>query len=149
MREINHIVVHATATKENQFFNAKDIDAWHRKKGWSGNGYHYVVLLDGTVEKGRPDAKIGAHVKGFNRDSIGVVYVGGLDKNGNPKDTRTALQKESLKELLKRLKWLYIKATISGHRDFSPDLNNNGIIEPNEFMKMCPCFDAKKEYKNV
>jgi N-acetylmuramoyl-L-alanine amidase len=149
MREIKHIVIHCSATIENQFFDASTIDAWHKKRGWSGIGYHYVVLLDGSVEKGRPDEKIGAHVKSFNSNSIGVVYICGLDTNKNPKDTRTALQKECFLELLKRLKWLYPKAKISGHRDFSPDLNKNGTIEPNEFVKMCPCFDAKKEYKNV
>lgn len=149
MRKINHIVIHASATKEGQFFDSGDIDDWHKAKGWSGIGYHYVVLLDGSVEKGRPDAQIGAHVKGFNSTSIGVVYIGGLDANGKPKDTRTALQKESLAELLKRLKWMYPKAKISGHRDFSPDLNKNGIIEKHEFIKACPCFDAKKEYENV
>jgi N-acetylmuramoyl-L-alanine amidase len=149
MRQITDIVIHCTATKEGKFFNAKDIDQMHKAKGWSGIGYHYVILLDGTVEKGRPDSKIGAHVKGYNSKSIGVVYVGGLDKNGRAKDTRTDLQKECLKELLKRLKWLYTTARISGHRDFSPDLNKNGIIESNERMKECPCFDAKKEYIDV
>lgn len=149
MREIKHIVIHCSATKEGMFFDSENIDNWHKKKGWSGIGYHYVVLLDGMLEKGRKDEKIGAHVKGFNSNSIGVVYIGGLDKKGKPKDTRTDLQKESLKELLKRLKWMYPKAEILGHRDFSPDLNKNGIIEKNEFIKACPCFDAKKEYENV
>lgn len=149
MRQINHIVFHCSATKEGKFFDAADIDKMHKARGWSGIGYHYVVLLDGTVEKGRPDEKIGAHVKDHNKDSIGVVYIGGLDKNGKPKDTRTALQKESLRELAKRLKWLYTKADFSGHRDFSPDLNKNGIIESKERIKECPCYDAKTEYKDV
>jgi N-acetylmuramoyl-L-alanine amidase len=149
MRQITDIVLHCTATREGKFLNAKDIDQMHKAIGWSGIGYHYVVLLDGTVEKGRPDAKIGAHVKGYNSKSIGVVYVGGLDKNGKPKDTRTALQKQALRALLKRLKCLYATAKISGHRDFSPDLNKNGVIESNERIKECPCFDAKIEYKDV
>tara|TARA_R110002126_G_scaffold78629_2_gene195659 strand:+ start:4679 stop:5128 length:450 start_codon:yes stop_codon:yes gene_type:complete len=149
MRDIKYIVIHATATKEGKHFDSEDIDNWHKEKGWSGIGYHYVVLLDGMLEKGRKDDKIGAHVKGFNKNSIGVVYIGGLDKNGKPKDTRTELQKEALRELLKRLKWIYPKAEILGHRDFSKDKNGNGIIEPSEYMKHCPCFDAKTEYKNV
>ena len=149
MRAINHIVVHCTATKEHQAFNAADIDRWHKKRGWSGIGYHYVVKLDGTVEKGRPDTKIGAHVKGYNRNSIGVVYVGGLDKNLAPKDTRTPAQEVALYTLLQELRCLYPKAVISGHRDFSKDINNNGIIEPFEFMKACPCFNAKTEYNEI
>ena len=102
MREIKYIVIHCSATKEGEFFDSGDINDWHKKRGWSGIGYHYVVLLDGMLEKGRKDDKIGAHVKGFDSNSIGVVYIGGLDKNGKPKDTRTDLQKESLRELLKR-----------------------------------------------
>ncbi len=149
MREINHIVFHCSATKEGKFFNADDIDTWHKQKGWSGIGYHYVVLLDGTIEKGRPDSKIGAHVKGHNKDSIGVCYIGGLDENGKPKDTRTDLQKEALRELAKRLKWIYTKADFSGHRDFSPDLNKNGKIEPNEYLKECPCYNPKEEYGTI
>lgn len=149
MRKINHIVIHASATKEGEFFNAADIEKWHKKRGFKTIGYHYVVLLDGTVEKGRPDEKIGAHVKDFNKDSIGIVYIGGLDKNRKPKDTRTEEQKTSLLKLLKELKAKHRSATISGHRDFSPDLNKNGIIEKHEFIKACPCYDAKKEYQNV
>ncbi len=149
MRAINHIVVHSTATKEDQDFSASDIDRWHKQRGWSGIGYHYVVKLDGTVEKGRPDSKIGAHVKGHNRNSIGVVYVGGIDYNLAPKDTRTIAQKEALVSLLQHLKCEFPNAEILGHRDFSKDINNNGIIEPFEFMKACPCFDAKTEYNEI
>lgn len=149
MRVINHIVVHCTATKEHQEVSAADIDRWHKQRGWSGIGYHYVVKLDGTVEKGRSDSQIGAHVKGHNTDSIGVVYVGGLDKNGKAKDTRTDAQKKTLRGLLGMLKGDFPKAKISGHRDFSKDLNGNGIIEPFEYEKQCPCFNAITEYKDV
>lgn len=149
MRRIDYIVMHATATVEGKNFTAKDIDLWHKKRGWKGIGYHYVILLDGTIEKGRPDATIGAHVKGFNRYSIGIAYVGGLDKNLSPKDTRTFKQKVAQKLLLRKLKQQHPKAQILGHRDFSKDLNGNGIIEPFEFMKACPCYDAKTEHQNI
>ncbi|MDB0601078.1 N-acetylmuramoyl-L-alanine amidase [Tenacibaculum maritimum] len=147
MRLIKHIVVHCSATIERQSFTAKDIDRWHKQRGWKGNGYHYVIGLNGAVEKGRPDWQIGAHVKGYNRHSIGVVYIGGLAKNLAPKDTRTHAQKYALQTLLKNLKQKYPFAKIVGHRDFSKDLNGNGVIEPFEFQKACPCFDAKNEYK--
>ena len=78
-----------------------------------------------------------------------VVYVGGLDCKGKAKDTRTEKQKAALLALLVDLRKLYPEARISGHRDFSPDLNGNGIIEPKEWIKECPCFDAKLEYINV
>ena len=67
--KIEKIFIHCTATIEGQDLDAKDIDRWHRQKGWNGIGYHYVVKLNGTVEKGRPDNVMGAHVKGYNRNS--------------------------------------------------------------------------------
>lgn len=149
MRTIKHIVVHCTATKMNKNFTASEIDIWHKQRGWSGIGYHYVIGINGEIEKGRPDWKIGAHVKGHNRHSIGVVYVGGLNNDRAPKDTRTPAQKQSLLRLLRELKSLYPSAEILGHRDFSKDINGNGIIEPFEFMKACPCFSAKEEYKHI
>lgn len=132
MRNINLIIIHCTATQEGKDFKAKDIDKWHKQRGWKGIGYHYVVDLDGTVEKGRPIEQVGAHCTGKNKNSIGIVYVGGLDKNGNPKDTRTPEQKEALWDLLRQLLCKYPKATIHGHNEFS--------------NKACPCFDVGKEY---
>lgn len=149
MKKIKHIVVHCSATKEDENFTAIDIHQWHLKRGWSGIGYHYVVLIDGSVEKGRPDFWKGAHVKDVNEESLGICYIGGLDKNGKAKDTRTDAQKKGLLCLIEALKKDYPKALVSGHRDFSKDLNKNGIIDPFERMKECPCFDAKIEYKNV
>ena len=126
------IIIHCTATMEGLDFKEKDIDAWHKAKGWKGCGYHYVIDLDGTIEKGRDDNEIGAHCTGKNKNSIGVVYVGGLDKKGKPKDTRTKEQKEALWELLRQLLIKYPKATIHGHNEFS--------------NKACPCFNVSKEY---
>lgn len=134
-RKVDKIIIHCSATKEGQHFTAKDIDTWHKANGWKGIGYHYVVLLDGTVEKGRDDEEIGAHTTGLNSNSIGICYIGGLDKNGKAKDTRTNEQKEALWDLLRQLLNKYPKATIWGHRDFA--------------SKDCPCFNAREEYKNI
>lgn len=146
MRTIDYLVVHCSATVEGKDFDAADINNWHLQRGWSGIGYHYVIKLDGTVEKGRPDAKIGAHVKGYNKKSIGICYIGGLGENKAPKDTRTPAQKAALEKLLIELKTTHPKAEIRGHRDFSKDLNGNGIIEPFEFSKACPSYNAYAEY---
>ena len=148
-REIKHLVVHCTATREKQHITVDQVRKWHTDKGWSDIGYHYLIYLDGTIKKGREDYKIGAHVKGFNKNSIGIAYVGGVDKDLKPKDTRTEAQKETLCELLKELKSLYLNAEIRGHRDFSKDLNNNGVIEPFEFSKACPSFDSFDEYDYI
>lgn len=89
MRYINEIIIHCSDTKEGLDFNANDIDRWHKQKGWKRIGYHYVILLNGTIEQGRELEAVGAHTKGHNAHSIGICYIGGLDKNGKPKDTRT------------------------------------------------------------
>jgi len=148
-RTITDIVVHCTATRAWQDFSADDIRRMHKAQGWSDIGYHYVVRLDGTIENGRDVDIIGAHVEGHNKNSIGVVYVGGLDNQGKAKDTRTENQKKSLLLLLMDLRKLYPKAKISGHRDFSPDKNGDGTISPDEFIKACPCFDAVTEYHRI
>ncbi len=138
MRRITHIVVHCTATPEGRPHTAADIRQWHKAKGWQDIGYHYVVRLDGTVEKGRDEAVAGAHVANYNSETIGVVYVGGIDKaTFKAKDTRTPAQKSALLKLLKELKQRYPNAAIRGHRDFP------GVA------KACPSFDAKKEYQHL
>ena len=135
MRTINEIIIHCSATKEGNKISAATIDRWHKDRGWRCIGYHYVVRIDGSIEYGRPVQDIGAHVKGRNKHSIGVCYIGGLDSDMEPKDTRTRDQKESLLYLLKTLKRLHPDATIHGHREFA--------------NKACPCFDANKEYCNI
>lgn len=137
MRKIEYLVIHCSATREGVPFHVSDIDRWHREKGWSGCGYHYVITLDGEIEKGRPENQVGAHVIGYNKHSIGICYIGGCDENMKPKDTRTLKQKVALIELLKNLKKKYPDALILGHKDFP------------KVKKECPCFDALKEYSNL
>ncbi len=135
MRTINKIIVHCSATREGMAFNAIDIDRWHRQRGWNGIGYHYVVGLNGERWKGRDEKEVGAHCRGHNYDSIALCYIGGLDRFGKPKDTRTDEQKMELLGLLQELKERYPNAKIGGHCDFS--------------SKSCPCFNAKKEYEDL
>ena len=147
MRQIKYIIVHCSAS--NQAWNATDLLVEFRRKGWKNPGYHYAIETDGTIQPLLDEHRISNGVKGHNRNSINVAYIGGIDDKGNPIDNRTNEQKESLIKLLKELKQRYPKATICGHRDFSKDLNGNGIIDPWERMKACPCFDAKEEYKDI
>ena len=150
MRNIKYIIVHCSATAEGRDFHAKDIDRWHRHRGFNSIGYHYVVDLDGKIEAGRPESQVGAHCQGYNSVSIGVCYIGGLAKDGKtPKDTRTPAQKRMLNDLLRKLVKQFPGSRICGHRDLSPDLNHDGKIEPNEWVKACPCFDAQEEYKDI
>ena len=135
-RRITEIIVHCTATPEGKDYTIKDITSWHKQRGFSTIGYHYVVYRDGSVHNGRDINVAGAHCTGHNAHSIGVCYVGGLAKDGKtPKDTRTNVQKASLEILLRKLRTLYPTAKIYGHNTFS--------------AKACPCFDATKEYAKI
>lgn len=137
-RDIDFLVVHCTATPQGRWHDARDIDLWHKRRGFAGIGYNFVVKLNGDIEKGRDLDATPAHVAGYNTRSIGIVYVGGVDKNTlKSKDTRTEAQKRSLEALLRALRRRYPKAKIWGHRDFP------GV------RKACPCFDAKREYEKI
>ena len=81
MRTIDKIIVHCSATPRHKDFSAEDIRDWHVKgNGWDDIGYHFVIRLDGSIEYGRMVDKYGAHVKSHNYDSIGICYIGGMNK---------------------------------------------------------------------
>lgn len=155
MNKIDSIIIHCSATKAGQDLRVKDIDRMHRQRGFAQIGYNFVIDLDGTVETGRPLSIDGAHcnTKGFsgvsyNKHSIGICYIGGLDVNGNPADTRTDEQKVALRSLIAKLCKEYDIVELLGHRDTSPDLDGSGEVEPAEYIKVCPCFDVRSEFSN-
>lgn len=139
MREINEIIIHCSCTKEGVAFHVKDIDRWHKEKGMKKQkksglycGYHYVIDLEGTIERGRFEEEQGAHCQSHNQHSIGICYIGGLDEEGNPKDTRTINQKAALYVLIEHLRAKYGDIPVVGHNKYA--------------NKACPCFDAEEEY---
>ena len=141
MRKITLIVVHCSAVRPDQTSSAKDIEKWHKDRGFNGIGYHYVVRRNGEIEPGRPESVIGAHchVKGqnHNKHSIGVCYEGGYDARGQPADTRTEAQKAAMRQLLEDLHRRYPRAVIVGHHDLYPP-------------KPCPCIkDVAHEYADL
>lgn len=147
MRSIKRIFVHCTAGSQKQ--TVADLLAEFKRKGWRNPGYHVVITPDGKCHQLLDYEKVSNGVKGYNSTSINVAYVGGIDSKLNPVDNRTPEQKASLRKLLKEIKGRYPKAEIMGHRDISPDKNGNGIVDPWERVKECPCFDAKEEYKGL
>ena len=78
MRKISLIVIHCSATREDKELTAFDLDTMHRRRGFNGTGYHYYIRRDGTTLLTRPVERIGAHARGFNAESIGICYEGGL-----------------------------------------------------------------------
>jgi len=104
MEKINRVVIHHSASSDKTgnpaWGSALEIDKWHKEFGWTGIGYHFSILngytnaedaregriwkpLIGQVEVGRRldlDRWIeaneqGAHVLGYNKDSIGICLI--------------------------------------------------------------------------
>lgn len=140
MRTIREIIIHCSATPEGRDVRAAEIRRWHtlpkpKGNGWADIGYHFVIDLDGTVEPGRPVDQAGAHCKGRNSHSIGICYVGGVDKNLKPKDTRTEAQRQAMLALVKQLLQRYPGAEIHGHNEYD--------------SRPCPSFDVQQWRKEV
>ena len=135
VREIKKVIIHCS---DSDFGTASVIDGWHKKRGWDGIGYHYVITNgvqescrpykledDGVIQEGRPLEKIGAHVRGHNSDSIGICLIG-----------KTHFTAKQLYDALPTLLHLVLPAydispdNIYGHREFDPE-------------KTCPNFDVQ------
>lgn len=136
MRTIHLIVLHCSATPENQAYTPEQLERDHKARGFTSAGYNYYVRQSGDVVAMRPLAQIPAHAKGFNRNSIGICYEGGLGNDREPKDTRTPEQKRSIRLLLMLLRARYPHSRICGHRDLGAP-------------KACPCFNAEEEYADI
>lgn len=149
MRDIKYIFVHCTASYQSTTTEVS-LRAEFKAKGWSAPGYHYVVKTDGNIIKMLDEEKVANGVAGYNKMSIHVAWIGGIDRQ-HPKgiDNRTQAQKVALYDLVAKMKMKYRKAKILGHRDISPDKNGNGVVDPWERIKACPCFDAMVEYKEL
>ena len=143
-RYIDKIIIHCSASKEGQNLTVAQIDKMHRQRGFAQIGYHFVIDVFGAIHDGREISKIGAHTTGYNTGSIGICYVGGLDKNGKIKDTRTYQQKNAMYQLVKKLMEMYPIKEVKGHRDYSPDTNGDGVISKYEWIKGCPCFEVSE-----
>lgn len=147
MRNIKYIFVHCTASQ--QTATVQQILKEFTQRGWRIPGYHYIVDPKGMLTQLVAEDRISNGVKGYNAESINVAYIGGIDSKKKAIDNRTPEQKKTLLNILTRLKKKYPNAIIMGHRDISPDKNHNGIVDPWERIKECPCFNAKTEYANI
>lgn len=135
-KRTDFIVVHCAATKPSMNIGRKEIDQWHRQRGWLRIGYHYVIRRDGTVETGREVDTVGAHVLNNNHNTVGICLVGGLDESGKPQENFTDAQYDSLKTLIYQLLTLYPSAKVVGHNHF-------------EKTRACPTFNAEEWWKNA
>lgn len=134
MRKIELLVIHCSATRSNSSYPVSTLTQEHQKR-FGKPGYHFYIERNGNMYQLLLLAEKGCHAKGFNHNSIGICYEGGLDEQGRPKDTRTDAQKQRIKELTEILKKVFPGVKVKGHCQLSPDIK-----------KACPCFDAEKEY---
>lgn len=140
-----YITVHCAATQNDLSVTVDRIRQWHLKRGFVDTGYHYIITSDGVIHDGRPLTKQGAHVAGYNKDNIGICLVGGIDSTGKSVMNFNEYQLGNLRILLQDLMWKYriTKDNVKGHRDWSPDKDGDGVVEKQEWLKDCPCFDVK------
>lgn len=140
MTSIDFLVVHCSATNPRLDVGRREIDLWHRRRGFDCIGYHYVIRRNGDVEKGRADTDPGAHEPSVNSRSLGICLVGGVntDKVPKPENNFTTDQMDALRGLLIRLKSLHPKAEVIGHRD-----------APSRPAKACPSFSVRDWWKEM
>lgn len=147
MRHIDHLIIHCAATPPNMDIDAAEIDRWHRAKGWWGNGYHAVIKRDGTLEtfetghRCRPFDRAGAHVgdcgEGWNKRSIGVCLIGGVDSKGNPEDNFTSEQYATLAS--------FVMETVHKYPSIIRVMGHGTLArEQKAPPKACPSFDVTK-----
>ena len=133
--KIDYIVLHCAATPPSMDVGVKEIRRWHtdekpKGNGWADIGYHFVIKRNGHVQVGRPLIWQGAHVYGYNRNSIAICLVGGSAENGRSEDNFTRFQKDAAFKLVQTLLYKHQSARLMGHRDFP------GV------RKECPSFDV-------
>ena len=136
LKEISLLIIHCTATKCNRPFSVESLIATGEAR-FGQVSYHYYVRRNGDIIPLLPENVQGVHARHYNHCSLGIVYEGGLDINGQAGDTRTEAQKHSLYELLKELTHEYPHARIMGHCELP------GVA------KKCPCFPASIEYREL
>lgn len=150
MREINLLVIHCSASPNGRVVGLQDIDAWHKARGfkrklpWSQSwqpelkhiGYHGVIGINGEFWPGRHSQEVGAHTSGHNSRSLGICLIG--------TDNFTAAQWVTLRKIVtdfhQRFPETANPGRTLGHRDLSPDIDGDGVVEPQEWLKTCPGF---------
>ena len=142
MRPINEIVIHCTATRadwrkgQRTSTKVKEVKRWHVDgRGWSDIGYHFLIDRDGTVAKGRPIERTGAHVKGHNTGTIGVSLFGGHggSETDSFADNFTPEQETALRGFLADMVKTYGALKVTGHNQYA--------------AKACPCFSVPAWHK--
>lgn len=92
--------------------SAADIHNWHKQRGWTGAGYHFLVRKDGKVYRLRPEWTVGAHAAGANSDSLGICFEGAYNT-----EYMGQAQIQAGRELVAYLKSKYGISLVQRHKD--------------------------------
>lgn len=139
MRPISEIIVHCTATRADWWSSKRtsekvaEVKKWHvQQNGWADIGYHFLIDRDGTVAKGRPIEKVGAHVQGHNTGTIGISLFGGHGSSATDKFAQhfTPEQDKALRGLIADLRKQYGALKLTGHNQYA--------------AKACPGFQVSE-----
>ena len=135
-RSVTEVVVHWAGTYTNQDIGAEEIHEWHKQRGWSGIGYHFVIRRDGRLQRGRPLNKQGAHAgdNGHNKYSIGITFAAGYNcpsgtKNPNKfisADSITVAQMKTFDMFMSSFYKVWPGGQAFGH----VDTDNKGKLDP-------------------
>ncbi|SFD08926.1 peptidoglycan recognition protein family protein [Clostridium uliginosum] len=134
------LVFHHTASKQ---LTPQQIHDMHINKEWAGIGYHFYIKKDGTIYRGRPEDAIGAHIKGKNKDSLGICLEGNLEEENPTEDEIKSLEKLSTYLIVK-----YNINKVQGHGD-TYDTLCPGKNFPMELVKEEITKDIKEISINV
>ena len=138
---IKRIIVHSSATRAGYDIGRDEIHGWHKARGFVAIGYHFVIRRDGSIEKGRDIACVGAHAKGHNLDSIGICMVGGLSEDNDAEDNFLMPQYDALLSLIDWLQEFILEVPVGqddvvlGHRQVGATL--------------CPSFDVPTRIREL
>lgn len=75
----NYIILHHS--KDSRPHTAEDVHRAHQNRGMAGIGYHYFIDKRGEIYEGRPRHTVGAHARGYNKNSIGIGFEGDFNKD--------------------------------------------------------------------
>lgn len=118
-RKVSRIAIHCSASPQGRGDDAFTIDRWHVER-WgklSGIGYHYVVLEDGTIQKGRWVDSLGAGVYRGNSETVHICYIGGSERDEITEAQLISI--ERLSALLISEEMYSLRASdIKGHNEF-------------------------------
>lgn len=150
-RQIDTIVIHCSDSPNGRDDRAKDIDAWHVKRGFHragyyrvqkrfnthliAIGYHFVIDINGTVETCRHLNETGAHAVGHNARSIGICMIGN--------DRFTPEQWSALDRLVQQL-----LADIGNAVNAVKHVKIVGHYQFPDSRKTCPNFDVPAWLEN-